>query len=252
MPGKMSADGLLPRKLGEFSGGRVLDVATGHGDFAFALARSLAGYDEITGVDTNEKELQTARESAAEQKLENVRFETMDAAALSFADESFDTVSISNSLHHMKSPGTVLAGMKRVLRPGGRLIVREMYRDGQNESQMSHVLFHHFRSDIDTLKGVTHRRSYLRSELFQMYQGLGLFDLDVFDVGPGDVGPAIDPMDEDNIDHLVQMVDVMLAHPADYNQDQTFKVRGAELKDYIRANGFLPATSLVAIGRKQG
>jgi len=248
----MSKGGLLPHVLTAFSGGRVLDVATGHGDFAFALARSLASYDEIIGIDTNDKELETARETAKRQSLSRVRFFVRDAEVLGFEDASFDTVAISNSLHHMKSPGTVLNNMRRVLRPGGLFIVREMYRDNQTNAQMSHVLFHTFRADIDVLKGVTHRRSYLRDELYQMYQGLGLSAVEVFDVGPEDVEPPIDPMDKDNVDHLVQMVDQMLEHPADYNHDQMFKVRGEELKEYFRAHGFLPATSLVVIGRKPG
>jgi ubiquinone/menaquinone biosynthesis C-methylase UbiE len=248
----MSKGGLLPHVLTAFSGGRVLDVATGHGDFAFALARNLASYDEIIGIDTNDKELETARETAKQQSLTKVRFFARDAEVLGFEDASFDTVTISNSLHHLKSPGTVLGNMRRVLRPGGLFIVREMYRDMQNMAQMSHVLFHTFRADIDTLKGITHRRSYLRDELYQMYQGLGLSATEVFDVGPEDIEPPIDPMDKDNIDHLVQMVDTMLEHPADYNHDQAFKVRGEELKAHFRANGFLPATALVVIGRKPG
>ncbi len=248
----MSQGGLLPHVLTAFSGGRVLDVATGHGDFAFTLARNLASYDEIIGIDTNEKELETARETAKQQSLTRVRFFARDAEEFGFEDASFDTVAISNSLHHLKSPGTVLGNMRRVLRPGGLFIAREMYRDKQNKAQMSHVLFHTFRADIDTLKGITHCRSYLRDELYQMYQGLGLSAVEVFDIGPEDIEPPVDPMDKDNIDHLVQMVDTMLEHPADYNHDQAFKVRGDEMKAYFRANGFLPATTLVVIGRKPG
>ncbi len=248
MLGQVRPGGLLQEKLAVLTGGRVLDVATGSGSFAKALAEGMKDCTEVVGIDMDEKVLETAREM----KLENVRFEVMDAGDLKFEDEAFDTVAISNSLHHMKSPGTVLSGMKRVLRTGGLFVVREMFRDGLDRHQMTHFLFHSFRSDIDTLKGVTHRKSYLRIELLHMYGGLGLYDLDVFDVGPGDIEPKIDPMDKDNIDHMVKMVDTMLAHPADYNHDQRFKVRGMELKEYIRENGFLPATSLVAIGRKPG
>ena len=46
------------------------------------------------------------------------------------------------------------------------------------------------------------------------------------------------------------MVDTVLEHPADYGFDQSFKVRGEELKERLRRHGFLPATSLVGIGRK--
>jgi len=55
----------------------------------------------------------------------------MDAREMAFADASFYTVCISNSLHHMADLERVLAEMARVLRPKGRFIVAEMYCDGQ-------------------------------------------------------------------------------------------------------------------------
>ena len=73
-----------------------------------------------------------------------IDFVKMDAQEMTFADASFDTVCIANSLHHVADLRRVLAEMARVLRPKGRFIVAEMYCDGQTDPQMTHVLLHHW------------------------------------------------------------------------------------------------------------
>jgi ubiquinone/menaquinone biosynthesis C-methylase UbiE len=73
-----------------------------------------------------------------------IDFVKMDAQEMTFADASFDTVCIANSLHHVAGLRRVLAEMTRVLRPKGRFIVAEMYCDGQTDPQMTHVLLHHW------------------------------------------------------------------------------------------------------------
>lgn len=245
----MTAEAILGEKLGRIDGGRVLDVATGAGGFLMALARNLRSYDSITGIDTDDKTLATARSTVAEAAdIGNIELLAMDAAGLTFGDASFDTAAISNSLHHMASPGLVLSSMMRVLKPGGTFIVREMFRDDQNEAQTSHVLFHTLRAEIDTRRGIVHRRSYLRREVANIVQGLGLADLDLFELGP----EGIDPMDAGNREHLLEMIDQLLARPADYDFDQQIKVRGLELKDHIAQHGFQPASQLMGIGRKPG
>jgi len=68
MTGKAAPPGnperILKQKLGRFSGGRILDVATGHGDFALLLVRVFADYEEIVGIDTNDQALKEARAAA--------------------------------------------------------------------------------------------------------------------------------------------------------------------------------------------
>lgn len=62
---------------------------------------------------------------AQAKNLENVEFVVGDAEDLPFADESFDAVLSSNSFHHYPNPEKFFAGVRRVLRPGGRLILRD-------------------------------------------------------------------------------------------------------------------------------
>ena len=62
---------------------------------------------------------------AQAKNLANVEFVVGDAEDLPFADESFDAVLSSNSFHHYPNPEKFFAGVRRVLRPGGRLILRD-------------------------------------------------------------------------------------------------------------------------------
>jgi len=63
----------------------------------------------------------------------------MNAERMDFANESFDTVSISASLHHLPNIQQVLAEISRVLKPGGNFILAEMHRDGQTAAELTSV-----------------------------------------------------------------------------------------------------------------
>lgn len=100
-------------------GRRALDVCCGTGDVAFALARSGA---RVTGVDFSPAMLAVARERAGRRAGE-VEFLEGDALHLPFAKDSFDAVTISYGLRNLADFAAGLAEMRRVLRPGGRLLV---------------------------------------------------------------------------------------------------------------------------------
>lgn len=98
---------------------RVLDVATGTGEQAFAFADRAA---EVVGVDLSDAMLEIARRK---NRHSNITFQQADAAALPFPDESFDVACISFALHEM--PRSIreraLGEMSRVVRHAGRIVV---------------------------------------------------------------------------------------------------------------------------------
>jgi ubiquinone/menaquinone biosynthesis C-methylase UbiE len=104
-------------------GERVLDVACGPGFLTLAFARRCG---EAVGVDATENWLPRAREEAKRRGLANARFEAGDARQLPFADASFDVVACRAAFHHFPAPELVLAEMRRVAKPGGRLLIADM------------------------------------------------------------------------------------------------------------------------------
>jgi ubiquinone/menaquinone biosynthesis C-methylase UbiE len=165
-------------RLRELSGGRVLDVATGDGDFIRTLEQALMDFDSFTGIDVSEEQIERARKNEAK----GVSFIAMNAEDLEFPDNSFDTVCIASSLHHLEDVERVLSEMRRDLRPGGRLIVQEMFSDGdQTEAQLSDILSHNMDADIDQALGATHRRTFTRGEILGLIEGSGFKNMEVFE-----------------------------------------------------------------------
>lgn len=132
---------IFKQALHHIPGGRVLDVTNAQGGFIGILKESLKNYAKIIGVDVDKHAIASARSPFDE---EDFCFVQMAGERLGFEDQSFDTVSVAASLHHLANPSQALAEMRRVLKPGGHLIVSEMHRDGQTEPQLTAVRIHHW------------------------------------------------------------------------------------------------------------
>lgn len=102
---------------------RILDVATGTGDFALELKRR-APHAEVTGSDFVPEMLQLARDKARARQLD-LTLDEGDALNLPYPDASFDTVTCSFGFRNFADYGRGLAEFWRVLRPGGRLVILE-------------------------------------------------------------------------------------------------------------------------------
>ena len=105
----------------------VLDLATGSGDVAFALARALGREAKVTGMDFCQPMLDQAVAKQAELPgpEKNIVFRQGDGLDLPCPDKSFDAVTVSFGLRNMADRHRALSEMRRVLRPGGRVHVLE-------------------------------------------------------------------------------------------------------------------------------
>ena len=95
---------------------RILEIATGTGLIAINIADCV---QSIEATDFSPKMIEAAM---GKNVPDNVHFSIEDASALSFSEQTFDAVIISNALHIMPDPELVLMNIKRVLKPDGILI----------------------------------------------------------------------------------------------------------------------------------
>lgn len=108
-------------------GGRVLDVATGTGDLALALARRVGPGGSVVASDFSEGMLARARaKAAAGHGGAALSFEWGDALQLPYPDDSFDAATVGFGARNFSDLARGLAEMARVVRPGGRVVVLEM------------------------------------------------------------------------------------------------------------------------------
>ena len=105
------------RALGISPGDRVLDIAAGTGTSSAAIARTGA---RVTALDFSAGMVAVGRK-----RHPDIEFVEGDATALPFDDASFDAATISFGLRNVNDPHAALAEMRRVLVPGGRLVICE-------------------------------------------------------------------------------------------------------------------------------
>ncbi|MGQ0733044.1 MAG: bifunctional demethylmenaquinone methyltransferase/2-methoxy-6-polyprenyl-1,4-benzoquinol methylase UbiE [Acidobacteriota bacterium] len=104
----------------------LLDVCTGTGDVALAAVRGSRGAKDVVGVDFAAEMLVRARDKAgAVRGPARVRFVRADATALPLRAAVVDRVSVAFGIRNVADPMAACAEMRRVLRPGGRLVILE-------------------------------------------------------------------------------------------------------------------------------
>ena len=232
----------LENKLAEIVGGNVLDVASGSGEF-IQLIKAFKSFEKITAIELEEKFGDLIKKRFPDDNLE---FRIMDASKPEFPDEHFDTVCISNSLHHLKELDKVLSEMKRVLKPNGQFIINEMFSDFQNESQMSHVKLHHWFAGIDELQGNTHHKTYRKEEIKSIIKELNFSDLDIIEYR----FPMENPKDEKILAQMDKVINSGIKKLEKIKGNTDLISKAENIRTYIEQNGFASASSLFVVGKK--
>jgi SAM-dependent methyltransferase len=170
----------------------------------------------------------------------------MNAEQLDFEDESFDTVSISASLHHLSNIQRVLEEMKRVLKPGGHFIVVEMHRDGQTEAELTSVYLHRWVAEVDSTLGRLHNSTLSRQEFADYIGSLGLSNIEFYDY----IGGDSDPMEKARFEQLEGLIERTIQRAEGVSNYEELKARGEELRQRLHEVGAQREPILVIIGEK--
>ncbi|MCR5713731.1 MAG: bifunctional demethylmenaquinone methyltransferase/2-methoxy-6-polyprenyl-1,4-benzoquinol methylase UbiE [Bacteroidales bacterium] len=106
---------------------RILDLACGTGDYAICMARKATPGTHITGVDLSEGMLRVMAAKVADAGLDGmVTCRCGEAERLDFPDGSFDRVTVAFGVRNFEDRQAALREIRRVLSPGGRLVILEL------------------------------------------------------------------------------------------------------------------------------
>jgi ubiquinone/menaquinone biosynthesis C-methylase UbiE len=232
------------RILNTLEAAYVLDVATGRGDFIKILRDNLKSYIKIIGVDSSDKNVDRAQKLFPENDIEIYQ---MNLESLRLDDNTFDLVTIADSLHHLENMEAIFSEMLRVLKPGGSLLVMEMYSDGdQTDAQQTHIMLHNWLAAIDRKLGVYHHNIYMQDEILSFMNKLGLDDLvvDAF------YHPVDNPKDAKNCETLKRTCQESFKRLESLEDNEELIAEGDSLLDRINNVGCASASKLLIKGIK--
>jgi ubiquinone/menaquinone biosynthesis C-methylase UbiE len=140
----------------------VLDVGCGPGLLACAFARVAR---HATGIDMTPAMLEQAQRTQQEQGLTNLSWQQGDVMQLPYPDAHFSIVSSRFVFHHLEDPLTVLHEMKRVCKPGGRVVVADMAPAAEKADALNAE---------ERLRDPSHVRAMPEEELRELFAQAGL------------------------------------------------------------------------------
>jgi ubiquinone/menaquinone biosynthesis C-methylase UbiE len=154
--------------------GRVLDVATGGGHTALAMAGLGA---RVTAYDLTEPMLEAAR-GLLRQRGTSATFVAGDVEALPFQDGAFDLVTCRIAAHHFASVAAAVREVRRVLRPGGSFLLQDIL--GHDDAEAAA-----FVTEVERRRDPSHVRAYRAAEWKAFLRAAGLTPMDSTVVAKG-------------------------------------------------------------------
>jgi ubiquinone/menaquinone biosynthesis C-methylase UbiE len=153
----------LAREVAATPGASVLDLGCGAGHVSFAVAPHA---QSVVAYDIAEPMLATVAGAAAERGLSNIHTQQGPAEKLPFDDASFDWVLSRMSAHHWHGVPAALKEVKRVLKPGGRVLFVDI-------AGADHPLLDTHIQAIELLRDASHIRDYRADEWIALFEGAG-------------------------------------------------------------------------------
>lgn len=154
----------LATLLQPHSDAHLLDLGCGAGHASFAAA---AVVKSVVSYDLSAQMLTVVSQAAADKKLMNIEVKQGLAESLPFDDRSFDVVISRYSTHHWHDVGQALREVKRVLRPGGKVIFMDVVSPG-------HPVLDIYLQTVEVLRDTSHVRNYSPGEWLALFTEAGL------------------------------------------------------------------------------
>jgi SAM-dependent methyltransferase len=190
------------------AGARVLDAGCGSG----VMSRLLASHhpeSEVVGVDQNPRYVSFATERAAPEGLANLSFESADIRKLPFETASFDVVCSQNVLFYIADQQAALQEFRRVLKPGGQLVISLRHQTLLTNVPEDPALQRRLERVIYSLADIL-----LARRLPLMYRDAGFEDVTV-DIETDHIYTAIGSIDRERRRNVAELMGAAMTRIAD-------------------------------------
>ncbi|MCX6304935.1 MAG: bifunctional demethylmenaquinone methyltransferase/2-methoxy-6-polyprenyl-1,4-benzoquinol methylase UbiE [Bacteroidetes bacterium] len=164
--------------LGQRKPVTVLDVATGTGDLAIAIAALKP--EKITGIDISAKMLEIGRQKLIEKGLNKlITLQQADAEKIPFSDNSFDAITVAFGVRNYEHLELGLTEMSRVLRPGGVMLILEFSHPESFPMKQLYAIYSRYIIPLTgrLISGNTTAYSYLPESVAAFPSGKNFLDI---------------------------------------------------------------------------
>jgi ubiquinone/menaquinone biosynthesis C-methylase UbiE len=193
----------IDRYISEFVGNgsnqNILDVCCGTG----RLSKIILESKRVTGIDISEVAIEIAQ--ANHQERTNFEFVVMDAHNLNFAEESFDTVLLVDSIEHIKSAVKVFAEIARVIKPNGTFFLTVANKNSLNQILTRKLGYQEFVTNYQHIQefSLSEIRDLLDDAGFMITKTAGIFLYPYWGI------PGIDEVVREITDNDPEVVEIM-------------------------------------------
>lgn len=167
----------LKKRLGSYDAGSLLDIAVGRGDFLKFALSSFRTWQRAAGIDIDPETLHIADQSFGNSSVILINGT---ALAMPFISGYFDTITMSNAVHHIEDIKSLFEEAFRVCKPNGLIVINEMLNENHSRLQEPYMLYHRFISEVDNQLGHYHHEPFSLKELLTMVKNSGFTTLDYF------------------------------------------------------------------------
>ena len=152
----------LKNRISSIDAGSLLDVAVGRGEFLKFVMGAFRSWQSAAGLDFDPELLKTAQEEFTGSPVILVY---SSALTMPFTDHCFDTITMSNAMHHISDLEPLFTEFNRVCKSPGLVIVNEMLNEGVSDMQETYMLYHRLIAEMDNQLGQYHREPYTLKEI---------------------------------------------------------------------------------------
>lgn len=152
----------LKSRISNYDAGSLLDVAVGRGEFLKFAIGAFRTWQSAAGIDTDPESLRIA---AKEFTGTPVILVLGSALAMPFTDHYFDTVTISNTLHHIETLQLLFTEFNRICKSNGLIIINEMLNESISEMHENYMLYHRLIAEVDNQLNRYHREPFTLKEI---------------------------------------------------------------------------------------